>query len=256
MNLVVNSRDAMEKGGTLIIETANRELTADHVKGRADLKPGAYVCLSVTDTGIGMDEATLGRMFEPFFTTKGPGKGTGLGLSTVYGIVKQSGGHIDVESQLGKGTTVRIFLPLHQGTSSPPCSDERAIDVPTRASETILLVEDEVSVRRLVERVLRPLGYTVLVASSGMEALALAEDHVGVIDLLLTDLVLPGMDGCELTKRLVSARPKLKVMYMSGYSAEVGLRLGTDGAPAAFIEKPFTLAEFLRRVRGVLADRN
>lgn len=255
MNLVVNSRDAMEKGGTLIIETANRELTAGNVKGRADLKPGAYVCLSVTDTGIGMDEATMRRMFEPFFTTKNPGKGTGLGLSTVYGIVKQSGGYIDVESQVGRGTRVRIFFPLHQGSVPAPPSGERSIEAPSRASETILLVEDEVSVRRLVERVLRPLGYAVLVASSGLEALALAEDHVGPIDLLLTDVVLPGMDGCELTKSLIGARPTMKVMYMSGYAAEVGLRLGATDEPVAFIEKPFTIAEFLRRVRSVLADR-
>ena len=252
MNLVVNSRDAMNKGGTITIETCNRDVGPDVVRSRAEVRPGPYVTLSVSDTGSGMDDATVARIFEPFFTTKSPGKGTGLGLPTVYGIVAQSGGHIDVDSKVGTGTTIRIHLPRQQGQVVHANLAESAIDASPPSSETILLVEDDPSVRRLVHRVLSQRGYRVLTACSGNEALSLVANHKNTIALLLTDVVLPGMDGCELARTLLVDQPSMKVMYMSGYTAEAVLHLGPGDERAMLIEKPFAVADLLRQIRSVL----
>jgi two-component system cell cycle sensor histidine kinase/response regulator CckA len=254
MNLIVNARDAIERGGTITIATFNSEIGPDVAHARSDLRPGPYVTLSVSDTGSGMDDATVGRMFEPFFTTKSQGKGTGLGLPTVYGIVKQSGGFIDVESEVGKGTTIRIHLPRQQGQAVGVEAAPPTTEGPARADETILLVEDDASVRRLVHRVLSQRGYRVLSARSATEALSLAANHNDPIALLLTDVVLPGMDGCDLARSLVAARPMLKVIYMSGYTAEAVLHLGPTEGRATLIEKPFAVAELLRRIRSVLGS--
>ncbi len=253
MNLVLNSRDAMERGGTILISTANADRLPEYARNRAGAGAGPYVCCSVSDTGCGMDEATLARMFEPFFTTKSVGKGTGLGLSTVYGIVKQSGGHIDVESQVGKGTTVRVYLPRQEADVAQAPQQGQVEALPPRATETILLVEDEPSVRRLLKRILSPLGFQVLAAESGAEALLLHERHRGPIHLLLTDVVLPGMDGCEVARALTAARPEVKVLYMTGYIAEAVFRHGPMD-PAVLIQKPFTVADLVRRIRGLLAS--
>ena len=254
MNLVVNSRDAIDKGGAITIATLNSDIGHDVASARAEVRPGPYVTLSVSDTGSGMDDATVGRMFEPFFTTKSQGKGTGLGLPTVYGIVKQSGGFIDVESEVGKGTTIHIHLPRQQGhvveAETPPSTTDGA----SLASETILLVEDDSSVRRLVHRVLSQRGYRVLSARSGTEALSLVADHKEPISLLLTDVVLPGMDGCDLARSLVAAQPTLKVIYMSGYTAEAVLHLGPSEQQVTLIEKPFAVADLLHQIRSVLGS--
>jgi hypothetical protein len=252
MNLVVNSRDAMDRGGTISIATYNSEIGPEVANARSEVRPGPYVTLSVSDTGSGMDEATIGRMFEPFFTTKSQGKGTGLGLPTVYGIVKQSGGFIDVESEVGKGTTMKIHLPRQQGHAAETEAAPSKAEGPALVSETILLVEDEPSVRRLVHRVLSQRGYRVLAARSGTEALSLAANHKDAISLLLTDVILPGMDGCELARALLAAQPTLKVIYMSGYTAEAVLHLGPAEQQATLIEKPFAVADLLRRIRSVL----
>jgi hypothetical protein len=252
MNLIVNSRDAIDRGGAITITTYNSEIGADAANARSEVRPGPYVTLSVSDTGSGMDEATLGRMFEPFFTTKSQGKGTGLGLPTVYGIVKQSGGFIDVESEVGKGTTIHIHLPRQQGHAADPEATTSTADGPALASETILLVEDDPSVRRLVHRVLSHRGYRVLSARSATEALSLVASHKDPIALLLTDVILPGMDGCDLARTLVAAQPSLKVMYMSGYTAEAVLHLDSAEEQATLIEKPFAVADLLHRVRSVL----
>jgi PAS domain S-box-containing protein len=253
VNLVVNSRDALETGGTICIETSNAEMLPEQVHGHADVTAGSYVCVSVADDGCGMSDETKARMFEPFFTTKGPGKGTGLGLSTVYGIVKQSGGHIEVDSQLGKGTVVRVYLPRQDGplVASPP--PERITGPAPRANETILLVEDDDSVRRLVRRVLAPLGYEVLIAESASSALAIVARRQQPIHLLLTDVVLPGMDGSELARKLTADRPGMKVIYMSGYTAEAVVRHGPTEPGAVVMQKPFTVAELTRQVRAVLS---
>jgi CheY-like chemotaxis protein len=254
MNLVVNSRDAIDKGGAITIATFNSDIGHDVANARSEVRSGPYVTLSVSDTGNGMDDATVGRMFEPFFTTKSQGKGTGLGLPTVYGIVKQSGGFIDVESEVGKGTTIHIHLPRQQGHVVEAEASPSTTDGASLASETILLVEDDSSVRRLVHRVLSQRGYRVLSARSGTEAISLVADHKEPISLLLTDVVLPGMDGCDLARSLVAAQPTLKVIYMSGYTAEAVLHLGPSEQQATLIEKPFAVADLLHQIRSVLGS--
>ena len=251
MNLVVNAQDAMPRGGSMTIEVANAELDEASLRAGFTLPTGSYVLLSVTDTGLGMDAETLAHIFEPFFTTKVRGKGTGLGLATVYGIVKQHGGDIAVESELDKGSTFRVYLPR---AAEAATSDERvgpAAATP-RGKETILVVEDDESVRRLTCSVLRAHGYTVLAADAGQTALALVEGGSDPVHLLLTDVVMPGMNAREASRRLSALRPGLKVLYMSGYTEDV---LGPQGVledGVQLIGKPFTVEALTRKVREVL----
>jgi two-component system, cell cycle sensor histidine kinase and response regulator CckA len=254
VNLAVNARDAMPQGGSLLVRTANVELDEEHCDWRTDCRPGSYVLLSAADTGTGMDEETQSHIFEPFFTTKDPGHGTGLGLSTVHGIVKQSGGHISVDSELGKGTTFRIYLPKSE---RPPQSPEPPPPVESRGlgGETILVVEDEESLRVLIRRALVGAGYKVLLTSTGVEALELTErdEHV---DLVLTDLMLPGdVQGSVVAQRVHDSRPGLPVLYMSGYSAGSIPRARPRGGVVNYLDKPFTIADLTTKVRQVLDTR-
>ena len=250
MNLVVNARDAMPQGGQLTIETANVELDEAYARRHAAVQPGPYVMLTVSDTGHGMDAKTQARIFEPFFTTKGPGQGTGLGLSTVYGIVKQSGGSVWVYSEPGHGTTFRIYLQRVQEQVEAPQAPSPGAS--PHETETVLLAEDDKTVRTLVRMVLQEHGYTVLAAPHGVEALRISEAHQGVIHLLVTDVVMPGMNGRELAQRLALARPDMKVLYVSGYTDDVIIRHGVLEAGIAFLQKPFTPDVLARKVRDVL----
>jgi signal transduction histidine kinase/CheY-like chemotaxis protein len=251
LNLVANARDAMPKGGTLTISTRNVAEMEAQVHRAEGMRPGPWVLLAVTDTGTGMDEATKARIFEPFFTTKEPGKGTGLGLAMVYGIVKQSGGFIWVDTAPGKGTTFRLYLPPVQDVASTTAAAAPALPA-ARGNETVLVVEDETPVRELAERCLRAQGYRVLAAADGPEALLLAEQHRGSIDLLLTDVVMPHLSGKQLADLLLTNRPATRVLYMSGYPQDsVGShRALLDGAE--LLQKPFLPEELARRVRTVL----
>jgi nitrogen-specific signal transduction histidine kinase/ActR/RegA family two-component response regulator len=254
MNLAVNAKDAMPRGGKLTVETSNVEFDREHTHEHVSVKPGAYVMLAVSDTGSGMDAETCSHVFEPFFTTKEQGKGTGLGLSTVYGIVKQSGGYIWVSSEQGAGTTFKIYLPRVDETAERPPA-RQARQEAYRGVETILLVEDEAGVRTLIRQVLQRHGYTVIDCSHGGEALLAAERHHGRIHLLLTDVVLPQMNGRELTERLLALRSDMKVMYMSGYTDEAIAHHGVLTPGSAFVQKPFTNEALARKVREVL-DKN
>lgn len=250
MNLVVNARDAMPDGGRLVLETANARLGADHPRKYGYVRPGAYVVLAVEDTGHGMDERTRAQAFEPFFTTKEVGKGTGLGLATVYGIVKQSDGFIWVDSEVGRGTRFEIYLPR---TDGDPDELQPAVDSGerlTEGSETILLVEDEESVRSLATGVLRRSGYTVLDADCGEEALRLVRTAGQRIDLLVTDVVMPRMSGREVADALLADAPSLRVLFISGYAADA-LDAGFDPRHG-FLQKPFTPDVFSRAVRSLL----
>ena len=252
LNLVANSRDAMPQGGRLTIETTNIFLDKSYVSQYIDVSPGPYVVLAVSDTGIGMDKETQAHILEPFYTTKPSGEGSGLGLSTVYGIVKQSGGFVEVYSEPGKGAIFKIFLPAIKETLEPPA---KITESPLlHGSETILLVEDADDLRQLVHFVLKNYGYTVLTASHGREALLICERHKGPIHLMLLDVVLPQMSGGELAERLKSLCPGAKVLYMSGYSEDAIIhRKVLDGA-AAFIEKPFSPIILASKVREVLGS--
>jgi two-component system cell cycle sensor histidine kinase/response regulator CckA len=250
LNLGVNARDAMPGGGTLTIETANVELPADHVIDRLAVPAGDYVRLSISDTGAGMTPEIQARIFEPFFTTKGLGRGTGLGLSTVYGIVRQSGGDIDVCSEVDCGAVFHVYLP-RVAAELPAPAPEAAAPVPL-GLETVLLAEDEESVRDLAAHTLRKQGYEVLVASNGDEALRMARSADGTIHLLLTDVIMPGMNGRELAERLAAERPALKVLYTSGYNDGVIGRHGILAPGVAFVPKPFSPRDLARRVREVL----
>ena len=251
MNLAVNAKDAMPRGGKLTVETSHVEFDREYTQEHVSVKAGAYVMLAVSDTGMGMDAETCSHVFEPFFTTKEQGKGTGLGLSTVYGIVKQSGGYIWVCSEPAVGTTFKIYLPrVCEAAERPPARQARQETY--RGVETILLVEDEAGVRALIRQVLQRHGYTVLDCSHGGEALLAAEKHQGRIHLLLTDVVLSQMSGRELAERLLAVRSEMKVMYMSGYTDEAIAHHGVLTPGSAFVQKPFTNEALARKVREVL----
>ena len=252
MNLAVNARDAMPKGGKLTLETANVQLDEAYAADHYPARPGWYVMIAVTDTGIGMTEETQAHMFEPFFTTKEKGKGTGLGLATVYGIVKQSGGFIWVYSEVGHGSTFKIYLPrLDDASQRPAPAATPAVRAP-RGTETVLLAEDEPPVRAIARQVLERHGYTVLEAPSAESALDIATRYSGTIHLLLTDVIMPGMNGRELATRLADLRPDARVIFMSGYTDDAVMRHGVLEPGATYVQKPFTPDAIARKVREVL----
>jgi two-component system cell cycle sensor histidine kinase/response regulator CckA len=251
LNMAVNARDAMPDGGQLTIETQNVMVNKAQADRHPGIATGHYVMLAVNDTGTGMDQTTRSHIFEPFFTTKEQGKGTGLGLATAYGIIQQSGGFVDVYSEVGHGTTFKIYLPQVDEAASPVTESETIQDLVT-GTEVILLVEDEEMVRELALRVLQDLGYKVLEAGSGEGALHLAEVHRGPIHLLVTDIVMPGMSGDQLAERLVRARPDTKVLYVSGYTSDTVVRRWTQEGKTAFLQKPYDSTSLTKKVREVL----
>jgi PAS domain S-box-containing protein len=255
LNLAVNARDAMPEGGRLTIETANVELDKAAAHPPAVLSPGKYVMLAVTDNGCGMDAETQAHIFEPFFTTKEKGKGTGLGLATVYGIVKQSGGYVWVYSEPGRGTSFKVYLPRIEDEQAVRGRDGRteAKSLP-RGSETVLLVEDEKGVRELAREYLELVGYTVIEAEDGHTALELAAMHVGPIQLLMTDVVMPGISGRELAGRVKTIRPDIKILFMSGYADQAVVHHGILDTDAALLQKPFTMAALAAKLREILSS--
>jgi PAS domain S-box-containing protein len=252
MNLAVNARDAMPHGGKLTIETANVTLDENYARFHAPVKPGEYVMLAISDTGLGMDNETQSHIFEPFFTTKGP-RGTGLGLSTVYGIVKQSEGYIWVYSEHGKGTSFKVYLPRVSASGEMVALQPAvAASKPGQGDETILLVEDEPNLRRLARQALESQGYSVLDAPDGASAIQVSNSHQGPIHLLLTDVIMPGMNGRELALRISSLRPEARVLYMSGYTENAIGHNGTLDEGITLLQKPFTLPALKAKVREVL----
>jgi PAS domain S-box-containing protein len=252
LNLAVNARDAMPRGGQLTLETRNLLLPRDDaVAGRA-LPPGAYIMLAVRDTGVGMDAETMSRAFEPFFTTKGIGEGTGLGLSTVYGIVKQSNGEIYAESKPGRGATFRVYLP-RTAASGEPVTTVRTVSTAAQGTETILLAEDETGVRTLITETLRHHGYQVLSASDPEEALRVARTHAHPIHLLVTDVIMPRMNGKQLADEVAALRPSIRILYISGYHDDMIPLSGRPDSQVHFLRKPFTPAVLTRLIRDVLA---
>jgi nitrogen-specific signal transduction histidine kinase/CheY-like chemotaxis protein len=254
MNLAINARDAMPGGGRLTIESSNVEIGSDVPHPPTVVAPGKYIMLAVTDNGCGMSPETRAHIFEPFFTTKEKGKGTGLGLATVYGIVKQSGGYIWVYSEPGIGTTFKIYLPRieEEQAHSGACADSASTASP-RGSEVVLLVEDEKGVRELTREYLETSGYTVLDATDGESALAMAREYSGAIHVLITDVVMPGLSGRELGEQIANLRPQIKVLYMSGYTDQSAFRNGILDKGAQLLQKPFgmsTLASKLREILG------
>ena len=252
LNLAVNARDAMPDGGRLTIETANRVLDQATAGHHISCEPGDYILLTITDTGHGMSEAVQQRIFEPFFTTKAPGKGTGLGLATVFGIVRQCGGHIELVSAEGVGTSFKIYIPCTWDTSivlsQPAAETQNAV-----GNYTILVVEDNAEVRELTQLALQVHGYTLLSAQDGQEALKVAASHPGPIHLLLTDVVMPDLGGQALAEQLVTMYPGLRVVYMSGYADEIDL---TDSAQteAIFLQKPFRPTTLARKIQAMLSS--
>jgi PAS domain S-box-containing protein len=255
MNLVVNARDAMPKGGRLTIETANVELDEVYASDHVTVKPGRYVMLAVSDTGMGMSRETVAHIFEPFYTTKESGRGTGLGLSTVYGIVKQSGGYVWVYSELGRGSSFKVYLPRVE-QAPEALAATKPVTTEQKGSETILLVEDQPQVRELARMALSEKGYTVLVTSSPEDAESACAKHATDIHLLLTDLIMPGISGRELATRLTARRPKMRVLYMSGYTFSIMAQGSVQGGMLedgmAFLQKPFTPSALTEKVREVL----
>jgi PAS domain S-box-containing protein len=250
MNLVVNARDAMPHGGHLLIATRATSLDAGEAEKHPGVCPGDYVALEVRDAGSGMDAATLSHIFEPFFTTKEPGKGTGLGLSTVYGIVAQAGGTVQVESEVGRGTTFRVLWPRSAEAAKIQTDRRRSGALPV-GTEHVLLVEDEIGVRELIRDFLRRCGYTVIEASSAPEAVELFSRNHDHVDALITDVIMPQMNGRALAERLVSLRPSLKILYMSGYTDDAGVGQSVTGG-AGFLQKPFTPDALARKLREIL----
>jgi two-component system cell cycle sensor histidine kinase/response regulator CckA len=260
LNLAINARDAMPNGGLLLIETRNAELDAEDIGQQFGVKPGLYVVLEVADTGIGMDEATRKRAFEPFFTTKGAGKGTGLGLATVYGIVRQCGGVINLYSEQGHGTTIRVYLPraemgAPEETVRPRQDLRVAPELQRGGHETILVAEDEEGVRKMVKAALERQGYHVLTAADGSDALRVAATRDGGIDLLVTDMIMPHMNGRELAQRLTDAHPQMGVLFISGYAENSLQTKGACGNEVEFLQKPFPPAALIASVRKVLDAR-
>jgi len=255
MNLAVNARDAMPRGGRLTIETANVDLDVAYVRLRPGVEPGPYVMLAVSDTGHGMKQETLGHVFEPFFTTKAAGKGTGLGLATVHGIVKQSGGHVWVYSEPEHGATFKVYLPRTKETAPAAAVTEKAEHPLPKGVETVLLVEDETGLRELVRECLEGSGYRVLEARQAGHALEIAEDYAGPIHLLVTDVVMPGMSGRELSERLAASHAGMKVLYMSGYTDDAVVLHGVLAEEMAFLQKPFTINALAQKVRALLDER-
>jgi PAS domain S-box-containing protein len=254
VNLAVNARDAMPEGGRLTIETANCDLDEAYCRQHADVSPGRYVMIAVSDTGQGMDAEVRRRLFEPFFTTKPVGRGTGLGLAMIFGAVKQSGGTIDVHSEVGQGTTFKIYLPRIEAPAEKLAVVPLSLDLPG-GSETVLLVEDEASVRGLISSVLKRLGYKVLVAANGGEAFMLTEKYTGGIDLMMTDVVMPGMNGRELAERLRQFKPEMEVLFTSGYTESVIVHNAVVDERLNFIGKPYSMQGIARKIREVIEAR-
>jgi two-component system, cell cycle sensor histidine kinase and response regulator CckA len=253
MNLAVNARDAMPDGGRLTVETRNADLGPDDAAFRPAMRPGHYVMLAMTDTGMGMDAETQSHLFEPFFTTKEVGQGTGLGLSTVYGIVNQSEGYIGYESEVGVGTTFRIYLPrVDEVASRDP---EPKATRPSPGSETVLLIEDDRSLRDLLCEILEGAGHTVLVAPDGAKALEIADEYAGAIQLIVTDVIMPGLSGRQAAEQIKASRSEVEILFISGYSDEAIAKHGVLAPKARFLSKPFTPGDLLRKVRDVLDGR-
>ncbi len=254
VNLVVNASHAMPDGGKLTLETQNVSLDKDYANRHTEAQPGPHVLLAVSDTGHGMDTATRERIFEPFFTTKSVDKGTGLGLATVYGIVKQSGGHIVVYSEPGRGTTFKVYLPAVAATSTGQTPMSQPNMLP-RGHETVLLCEDDRSVRELTAESLRTAGYTVITAGSGKEGIEAAQEHADPIDLLVTDVIMPDMNGRALSERLRTTLPALQTLFISGYTANVIAHHGVLDEGVEFLEKPFTRQRLLEKVHALLSKK-
>jgi two-component system cell cycle sensor histidine kinase/response regulator CckA len=254
MNLCLNARDAMRDGGRLRIETANAELDAAFAARHKPMAAGRYVMLAVSDTGSGIEKETQSKIFEPFFTTKERGKGTGLGLAIVYGIVKQAGGYVWVYSEVGSGTAFKIYLPRIDEPAVAPAVEETP--TPPKGWETILLVEDDASLRGLARELLEEHGYRVIEATGPNEAIEIARRNPETIHLLVTDVVMPGMNGRALAEALVAARPTLRVLYMSGYTDDVIAHSGVLAPGVLLLEKPFTVLALLGRVRLALGERD
>jgi two-component system, cell cycle sensor histidine kinase and response regulator CckA len=250
MNLTVNARDAMPQGGKITIKTANVEIDETYARQHPYIAPGPHVMLTVTDTGIGMDKETQSHIFEPFFSTKVASKGTGLGLSTVFGIVRQSAGAINVYSELGHGTTFKVYFPRCKEAPVAIQQDEAALL--RGGTETILLVEDSTPLRELTRLLLQGCGYTVLSSGDPLEAIRIAEQHQGLLPLMITDVVMPGLSGPDLAEKLSAARPDTKVLYTSGYADDDILQHGGVSPDCAFLEKPFTRDALIRKVRELL----
>jgi CheY-like chemotaxis protein len=252
LNLVVNARDAMPRGGKLTISTRNIVLDDAYAATQPQVSPGPHVVLTVSDNGEGMDTATLERVFEPFFTTKDVGQGTGLGLATVHGIVRQSSGHIAVDSAPGLGATFKVFLPAVEIDVQTSASADPAPQALAACGETVLICEDDPSVRQLTTQMLRSAGYHVLTAATGAAALKVARQLQAPIDLLVTDVIMPEMNGRQVAHTLAAERPGMRTLYISGYTSDVIAHQGVADGNIEFLEKPFSQAELLRRVREVL----
>jgi len=251
LNLAINARDAMSQGGRLIIETSNVDLDEGYALSHPDARPGPHVLLAVSDNGVGMSAETLSHAFEPFFTTKESGRGTGLGLATVYGIVRQSGGHLAVYSELGRGTSFKIYLPrVQDAAAEAPASTRQA--APTTGTETLLLIEDEEALREVIQEQLVYGGYTVVTGVDAEAALASAEAHPGPIQLVITDVVMPHISGRDAVQRVRARRSGVRVLYMSGYTGAAASLNGPIDPGQAFLQKPFSLDSLLRKVREVL----